>query len=172
MQTSEPESYIDVTGCLFPYREAARHLWNILFAGSSLANFDGVEAFGDIAGRLFDAVVAPLAAAQAGLADDGGLRESLRVVPSTPDGVPIMIENPREGTHNQYWDHPITHVRPDEAELRFLDYYDWDELGMRDYQYYLVEIVSFVNHPELERRHALVEVQHALVKARRRPAES
>jgi hypothetical protein len=174
MQTtlrSEGGFDLDVTDCLSPYREAVRHLWNTLFANSDLASFDSVDTFAEIADRLFDAVVVPLIVARAGPASDGAQRGSLRVVPSMPDGVPIMIENPREGDRNCYWDHPITQIRPEGVDLRYVGYFDWDSLGSRDYRYYLVEIVRFLAHPELERRRALVEVGHASIMAQTRPTE-
>jgi hypothetical protein len=83
-----------------------------------------------------------------------------------------MIENPRSGDRNRYWDHPVGHAKPHEVELLYRGYFDWDELGTRDYQYYLVEIAHFTNHAEVERRQGLVEVCHAVVTAKREPTET
>jgi len=185
--SSENDTLIDVTDCLSAYREAARHLWNTLFAGSDLTDFDTVDEFAEIDDRLFDAVVTPRAVALGGSVSYGdepdsrrivpavegrslrcgcvlpGLRDSLRVVPTIAHGTPIMIENPREGYGNGYWDHPIGAVRPEDVELKYIEYFDWDMLGIREYRYYMVEILRFEGHPELERRRALLDVAHARV---------
>lgn len=185
--SSESDTRIDVTGCLRPYREAVRHLWNTLFAGSDLTDFDAVDEFAEIEDRLFNAVVVPRVIALGGRVSDGGdpesqralssaparalrcgcvlpgLRDSLRVVPSISHGTPIMIQNPREGDRNGYWDHPVGEIAPEGAELKYIGHFDWDVLGTREYRYYMVEIVRFMAHPELENLRALVEVRHAIV---------
>jgi hypothetical protein len=189
----ESATQIDVTECLSPYREAVRHLWNTLFAASGLTDFDTVEEFAEIDDRLFNAVVVPRVIALGGRASDGGepesqravssesaralrcgcvlsgLRDSLRVVPSISWGTPVMIENPREGDGNHYWDHPISEVRPEQVELKYLAYFNWDQLGIRDYRYYMVEVARLADHPELFGRRALIEVGHAIVTVSREP---
>lgn len=185
--SSESDTLIDVTDCLSAYREAARHLWNTLFAGSDLTDWDTVDEFAEIDHRLFEAVVTPRVAALGGSVSYGdepesqrivpavasrslrcgcalpSLGGSLRVVPSIAHGTPIMIENPREGDATGYWDHPIGTVRPEDVELKYLEFFDWDRLGTREYRDYMVEILRFAGHPELERRRALLEVAHARV---------
>jgi hypothetical protein len=177
--SSESDTRIDITDCLRPYREAVRHLWNTLFAGSDLTDFDTVDEFAEIEGRLFNAVVVPRVVALGGSASDRGdpdsrrvlrcgcalpvLRDSLRVVPSISNGTPIMIQNPRTGDRNEYWDHPVAQIGQEGVELKYIRHFDWDVLGTREYRYYMVEIVRFAAHPELENRRALVEVGHATI---------
>ncbi|HWB98170.1 MAG TPA: hypothetical protein VG672_15755, partial [Bryobacteraceae bacterium] len=71
--------------------------------------------------------------------------------------VPVMISNPRPGDANWYWDNPIREIGPSEAELHFLDYFDWDRMGYADFQYYRTRIAMFPAHPDLIGRDALIE---------------
>ena len=153
----------DITELMGSYREAMRHLWNSLVPGTDLATFDSVDRFAKIDKLLFDGAVAPIIGETMGLGPGVQWHDRLRIVPSAKDGVPIRIENPRKDDRNHYWDHPTNRVRPDQGQLKFISYFDWWDLGMRDNQYYKVEILRFPEHPELEGRHALVEVGHAVV---------
>ena len=66
----------------------------------------------------------------------------LQVVPkTTPVGVPIMI-NRDPGSESGYWDHPLRQVSPEDVSLRFVRWFDFDELGFRDLRYFLVRIAS------------------------------
>jgi hypothetical protein len=76
---------------------------------------------------------------------------------------PIMIQNPRPGTTSGYWDDPINLIKPKQAELLFIAYFDWNQMDYIDLRYYRVKIVCFDAHPELVGREALIERQHATV---------
>ena len=76
---------------------------------------------------------------------------------TSASGVPISIEQPRPGTKNRYWDHPISTISPNDGVLEFLDYFDFDELGCRDFKYVRARIQEFPGHPELVGREALLE---------------
>ncbi len=47
--------------------------------------------------------------------------------------------------------------------MRFLAFFDWNQLDYRDLQYYHVSIAIFDKHPHLVGREALIERQHARV---------
>jgi hypothetical protein len=66
-----------------------------------------------------------------------------------------MINRP---TDSGYWDHPIRRLGKD-ADLRFMNFFDWNEFDLIDQQYVRVEIVG---HPtaELVGKHALVKNQY------------
>jgi hypothetical protein len=49
--------------------------------------------------------------------------------------------------------------------LTFQDFFDWDELNYRDFQYYLVDIAASSKYPELIGREALLEVSTVRVLA-------
>jgi len=86
-----------------------------------------------------------------------------QIEPSIGHGTPIMIQNPRPGAPTGYWDDPVNVIKPTQAELLFIGYFDWNEMDYIDLRYYRVKIASFDAHPELVGREALIERQQATV---------
>lgn len=68
-----------------------------------------------------------------------------------------MIHKPRGGDRNRYWDDPVNRIAPSEANLRFVDYFDWDRMNYSDLRYYQVQIEAFPSKPHLVGRDALIE---------------
>jgi hypothetical protein len=87
----------------------------------------------------------------------------LRVVPSSlnPHGTPILIN--RTSPPAGYWDHPVGSVKADDVVLRFVRFFDFGDLGYRDFEYLWVSIEAFPQHVELVGRPALLEAGHARV---------
>ena len=83
----------------------------------------------------------------------------LRVVPTT--NVPVLIS--RDPGGGGYWDHPVARLGPDDADLRFIDFFDFDQSGYLDFKYYLASIESSSSHPVLAGHQALLEVSYANV---------
>lgn len=147
----------EVTSVMDHYRSVVRSIWNEGFwTQQELRDWDSLDRFKEIRKLLFHAlVVATLeAAVQA---------PTLQVVPLDSGPVPILIHRPREGDRNHYWDDPVRELKATEAELHFLDYFDWNEMDYIDFQYYRVRIVQFKPHPHLVGREALLEHQYAKV---------
>jgi hypothetical protein len=61
-----------------------------------------------------------------------------------------------------YWDHPLHFIEDGELDLRFLQFFDWWDLGFRDFEHYRVRIVGSERHPSLIGRDALVPVGSAI----------
>ena len=164
----------DVTTNLHLYRECVRHIWNTHFLGPIAASSHkwGLrDEFDDVCCRLFGAlVVEPL-----GLASASGGREILspgrsaaprilrwlRVVPTAPAGVPIMLNRDPLLDHG-YWDHSLQRVSAADVDLRFVRWFDFDDLAFRDFRYYLVRIESAATH-EVTGRAALIECEYTRV---------
>ena len=83
----------------------------------------------------------------------------LRVVPG--NDVPIMIS--REDRASTYWDDPVNRAKGGEIDLRFVNFFDWDNYSDVDYQFYRVLIAGFPSQSHLVGREALLEVSHARV---------
>jgi hypothetical protein len=62
-----------------------------------------------------------------------------------------------------YWDYPVSTIKPDEAELHLLRYFDFDIVGYREYRYFEVSVRASATYPEIVGRSALIEVEHARV---------
>jgi len=59
-----------------------------------------------------------------------------------------------------YWDHPVRTLERDAATTRFVQFFDWDELAHRGFNYAQVQIVRSPQHNELVGRFALLEFGH------------
>src|SRR5207244_8068244 len=58
----------------------------------------------------------------------------------TPASEQVRILVNRTAQSHGYWDDPVGTVRRGDAEMRFVRFFDWDELGQRDLQYVQVRI--------------------------------
>lgn len=144
----------DITEQMGAYRECARNLWNVYF--SRRANIGGsLDAFEQIRALLFDSLVASEL-----FYEDGGKEEEipplvLKVVPRTRSL--ILIRRPSDDG-NAYWDQERDLVvGPDEIELQFLDYFDFSQIPLMDFQFYRCKVLRFPNRVEYEGREALIE---------------
>jgi len=146
------------------YRIVARSIWNVGFwSQPDLRNWDSWDEFQEINKLLFNALVIPPSELTEGSAvTETDPFAALLIVPSSPT-VPIMIHRPREGDRNNYWDDPVREVTATDAELHFLDYFDWDLMNYIDFQYYRVRIAKFASQPHLVGRDALLEHHQAKV---------
>jgi hypothetical protein len=85
--------------------------------------------------------------------------ETLPFLHVVPQGCGMEININRECPPCGYWDDPVNRIVNGEADLRFISYYDFDVLGIRDFEYYLVRIEAFASQPHLIGRDALVRVR-------------
>jgi len=163
----------DVSSTFEAYREGVRHLWNTQFLGVLQSTGDTWalrDTFDDVCASLFAALVLgqlgiPISEASHQALPGGGTLApkpmlQFHVVPRGPRA-PIHINRtlPRGG----YWDHPPTMLLPGDADLRFVRWYDFDELGRRDLKYYEVHIVASSTHPQISGRAALIECEYCTV---------
>jgi hypothetical protein len=74
-----------------------------------------------------------------------------------------MIRNPRSAKETGYWDHPLNRVKPGEAELHFIAYFDWNHMDYVDFRYYRVRIARFDGHSDVDGRDALIDREHAVI---------
>jgi hypothetical protein len=63
-----------------------------------------------------------------------------------------------------YWDQEKDMlVGPDDITLAFADYFDFSQVPIKDFRYYLCKILTFPRHADYEGREALLEVSDATV---------
>jgi hypothetical protein len=154
----------DVSNILDHFRVSARSVWNTAFwPDADFRNWDSAEQFDEIQRILFSELVL------AKLRKEWPARDIFRIpipflqiVPSS-ECVPIMIQNPRPGRPSGYWDHPVKQITRGEAELHFLECFDWNRLDYLDFRYYKVQIARLDARPELVGREALIDRQHSVV---------
>jgi hypothetical protein len=159
----------DVTSSILRYREAARHVWNCFLRDEPLDS-PGQHDWEALKQILFTALVLrncghdECAAALLG-PDRYGFSwiepiVHLHVVPL--GDVPIMIGT-EPGPHGNRWGHSVDRVGPNDVDLRFVDFFDWDPSGHIDFRYYLVTIEGSARYPNLVGHRALLEVSYAKV---------
>jgi hypothetical protein len=138
------------------YRESARHLWNTCFAPRANATDAGqlLDAFERIAQELFTSMTGHV------LRNPGDTRPvPARIEVHVHAEAEVMVS--REPGSMGSWDHPVTAAGSGGLRAAFLGFFDWDELGPRDFAYCRLDIAGFPAHPELVGHHCLVHVRDA-----------
>ena len=150
----------NVTSIFERYRECARHLRNTFFSTVESKDWEVIEDFDAFAHVLFDRLV--LFRLEDGRSErlcEARMPEFLRLVPNSVHGVPVMIS--RERANAGSWDHPIERLAPGDAEIVFIDYFDWDDHALIDYRYYRGEILQSQKYPEIVGHELFIETQYA-----------
>ncbi len=156
----------ELTSLLAKYREFSRSLWNIYFLsfGDEGCDWDDVESYEEICKRAFYSFVVERTSMESfdvsRFGDWNYPIKSIRVVPKSDRKIPILInrdggiDNPNY--YSGYWDDPTNEFDGEEAEVSFVNYFDFDKIGRREMEYCLVFIVKFDGKDHLQGRYALV----------------
>lgn len=148
----------DVNAALNAFRLASRELFNGYFLVKDEPYDNGgwslLERFGEVEDVLFEQLVGP--SCTSSLGPYGQPQPKLLASLRSGDFAPIMVHR---DTDSGYWDHPVSEVTRD-AVLRFVRFFNWDQLAIRDYRYVEVVIDSWPQHPDLAGKRALVESQY------------
>jgi hypothetical protein len=154
----------DVTNIFDHHRVSVRQIWNTAFwPDPDLRDWDSVDRFDEVQRILFDELVLGKTARDFPREDIFRVPiPFFRIVPSN-ESAPIMIQNPRAPNQTGYWDHPVNRLSPNEAEMHFVSYFDWNRLDYADFRYYHAVLARFDARPELVGREALIDRQHACV---------
>jgi hypothetical protein len=160
---------MDITDRFNAFRECARHLWNCHLAAVVSSDRWAVrDDFDDVCVILFRTMVVGslaeghelLSCPLPGRVPERAHLDRLHVVPAGSPTIPVMINRDRS-LASGYWDHPTCRL-PEKTELRLVSWFDFDELGFRDFKYLLVRVVTSTQ-PEIVGRAALVECEHVRV---------
>lgn len=149
---------VDITQLMNRYRECVRHLWNEYFwtDAETDKDWDLGDEYDQVAVELFSSLVLRKIGR-----DDVNLA-LYRVVPRNPLlFLRVEVDSRSQVMINReidsgYWDHPLNFVEKDELDLRFISFFDWDDLGFRNFELYLARIHASDKHPELVGRNALL----------------
>jgi len=153
----------DISDVFDHYRVSARAIWNTAFwPDLALRDWDSVDQFDEIQRVLFTALVLRKTEKEWPLQD---IFEKaipfFRIVPTCD--APILIQNPRSARETGYWDHPVNRIKPGEADLLFIAYFDWDRMDYVDLRYYRVKIIRFDAHSDVIGREALIDRKQSAV---------
>jgi hypothetical protein len=152
----------DIGRLLSDYRECGRTIWNTYFRprAAERDEWDLHDEFEDVCVLLFASLVLHPMGRRGEKQKAAGYEKApdplmfLRVVPRHASGSPVQIN--RDVRRSGYWDHPVKLLRPNDADLRFIDFFDFDVLGVRDFAFCLVRVVASDHLPELVGRDALI----------------
>ncbi|HTX16212.1 MAG TPA: hypothetical protein VMD77_13020 [Candidatus Baltobacteraceae bacterium] len=153
----------DVSSIFDHFRISAWTIWNTAFWPlPDLRNWDSVDRFDGIQRALFDSLV--LVRVDREWPVENIFRAAMpffHVVPK--HDTQIMIQNPRSDRQTGYWDHPVKQIKPGDAELHFIAYFDWDRMDYADLRYYRAQITKFEVHSGLVGREVLIETSDAKI---------
>lgn len=157
------ESSVSILSAVHEYREIARGLWNTHFKAKFERDqgqdwfYD--DAFKTIQRQLFKSIV--VYPAMGDVPDDfvlGRPCRYLQVMLSAGWPTTVMINRDQGATHG-YWDHPVTTLSS-QAQLCFINLFDWNSYGVLDMAMVMAEIVSYPENPALVGHRVLVELMY------------
>jgi hypothetical protein len=152
-----------LTSHIHEFREAARHLWNTYMRSD--ATWETADEFAKVAEILFAECVLGRAGVDARpIPMDSGtsVLTEYRLFADHSGRLPLSAN--RDIPASGYWDHPVSWIPPEEKQIIHpICFFDFDELGWRDIQYYRVRIVESASHPDLNGRDALIECRYVEV---------
>lgn len=152
---------MDMNDAITRFRIASRELFNNyiypLYDRENALNDKNWEIdtiFAQLNAALFRAMVAKRF--ELGEARYGEVNPDIGVNLKYKQTVPIQVNR---GIDTGYWDFPLKEVSP-QVRLSFIDFFDWDSLGIRDYQYVRTKIEEWPEHPEAVGKQGLIEARY------------
>ena len=122
-----------VTGAFGDFREATRHLWNLSVASKRRAGIQDVLDFSEIEKMLFAfMVLRPFGLEKLGILYSVNAIKQLTVQPRTPRTRIEGYKRRQDEVGNYYWDQQVS-MKDQFESIRFIDFFDWDCYGLRDY---------------------------------------
>jgi hypothetical protein len=156
----------DCTPLFLRYREIARLVWNLGFwPDTELREVECVLAFEYAMARLFEGMVL-LRFGYSGqvkrFPDGLGEPVNFRVLAIAPD-VELSVDRylPNSGSHE--WGGSIVRLSEGSYQLRFMSFFDWSQLAVREYRTLQVLIERLEGRPELVGRLALIELEKCTI---------
>ena len=156
----------DCTKLLLQYRDIARMIWNAAFwpnaelqDGSCFTVGDYTASFDETAARLYEGMVLlPLAnASRVQDLNSPGKTAPLYIEVRSAD-VECLIDENLPGDPGHVWRRAGWLLDEGGYEFEFRNFFDWDQLGHRDFLYVEVLIRRMEKKPQAVGHHALIPV--------------
>jgi hypothetical protein len=147
----------DITDLMNGYRECSRNIWNVYFAKRAQESPGCfIDHFDEIRRLLFESLVLDELRYEDEAAGSDLPPPALRVVPE--NRVRLFIKAQSDPGRGSYWgDGGEIFVGPEDISLAYVDYFDFSNISLRDFRFYLCKILRFPGYPEYEGREALIE---------------
>ena len=151
----------DCSRLFWSYRELARHIWNSGFWPSpDLRNFSCVHFYRDAVGRLFEAMVlVPLGYDDPRIQNSGIPGEGNAFFVESKQRLSILVDRHAQDSSFHEYSQAIGLPPESRYDLRFLRFFDWDQMSHLDFRFLEVRIEQADLHPDLVGHLALVEVE-------------
>jgi len=150
----------DCTELFLRYRDICCLVWNLGFwPDPDMRTMDCLLAFEDSMARLFEGMILRKFGFEERIkrwpGDEGGVAHFS--VTAKHGGVELRIDRnlPMDASH--VWGEPVVRVNMDNCQLKFVGFFDWQQLAPRHYRFLIVLIERLDERPDLAGRHALVE---------------
>lgn len=130
-----------VTQYFEKFMEASRHMRNTYYVPDSEDDWDIVDDFDELSILLFKHLVCIPLGVNLNQFDWLGEPMAIFKLKARGQRLPIMINRKPNIDHGN-WEHEISSVEPNDLELTFIDYFDWDPKGMIDYRYIMCRITG------------------------------
>lgn len=85
------------------------------------------------------------------------------VVEVTGTNVELLVDGNLPSEPGRLWGKPALVLTPGIGQLRFVNFFDWYQIGVRDLRLIEVEIERLDERPELVGRHALIELDQVSI---------
>lgn len=144
----------DITDLINRFNLASRGLFNQYFRVPDSYNNDGwlcEQRFSEVQSILFTKLVSEPASLS--IIKYGLPQSDISIEIRHSNRIPALINREQK---SGYWDFPVKEITKS-AKLVFIDFFDWDQLALRDNRYTRVMIDSWEEHPETDGKQVLIE---------------
>ena len=155
----------DVTLVVREYRRVVALLWNSGFCSKLFAapDWDSVDIFNRVRAILFSSLVVDTIGIHNFDVNSFGTNwkpiESLIVsIEHLPSSIMLNRKNgsQAQGSYSGYWDEVLPLRNSDEISMEFVDFFDFDQIETRHFEYCLVCVKRCIIRPDIEGRLALI----------------
>ena len=157
----------DISVLIANYRDAARTLWNSHFLRAwdrdlpgfgQMNDWDFRDRFEDLCVELFSKLVlmpagAPTLKIWPAYRGDAIPLSELKVLPN--GDVELRVAE-AEGNSFRSYDRDLTNAKDVDLDMRFLSFYDYDVLGIREFEYCHCVVAASADRPQYVGRNVLI----------------
>jgi hypothetical protein len=149
----------ECTQLFLQYREVARLVWNLGFwPDPELRAVACLLSYNDAMARLFEGMVLLRLGYDEIVPDwPRGLGKPIRFAVTLKARAQLDVDRSPPDAASHCWGDPVLQVEPESCELRFMSFFDWDQIAPRDYRWLQVLIERLDERPETVGHLALVE---------------
>jgi hypothetical protein len=160
----------DCTLLFLRYCEIARAVWNSGFWRQwsrpvashyeEMARAEAACACEEALARLFECIVLlPLGHNERIAEWPGGLGQVVEFMVSLKTSAgDLKVDRNLPDEPGHFWGDPVVRIGTGTCLLRFVSFFDWNQLAPRDFRMVKVLIEEFKDRPDLIGRHALIEI--------------